>query len=232
MDRPQPTPQQKLDEMLASGAISAEDYQRLTEAMRASDTAATLSEEEEASNAPGAPTAKRLRRNWSRHQIAGVCAGFADYYALDLVTVRLIAVALAVVGLPVALVGYVVLAFVLPWDDQASAREALRASWPSRLAARLVVRSPRGHLVLTIRAKSILALFLCLFGVVLGALIALVGHYGPFYDHDAYMLGYTAFLAFQLAAIGLGFVSREERIGKLAIVTASVLTAGSLALVA
>lgn len=138
MDRPQPTSQEKLGQMLASGTITAEDYERLSEALHTSDAAAEASEEQ-ATDALGTPAAKRLRKNWSRRLLAGVCTGIADYFALDPVIVRVVAVVLAVVALPVTPFVYLALAFVLPWDDEGTARETRSAGPPWWFAIRLFV---------------------------------------------------------------------------------------------
>jgi len=126
MDRLQATSHEKLNQMLASGAITAGDYERLTEAMHARDSAA---------NAPaeaGTRAIGRWRRNWAHRQIAGVCAGIADHFGLDPTVVRLVAVILALVACPVTLLGYLVLSLALPWDDPAAARQARGAAHPWR----------------------------------------------------------------------------------------------------
>lgn len=130
MEQARTTLHEKLDQMLASGAITAEDYERLSKAMHASDAAAR-----EAPEASEASIEKRLRRNRARRLMAGVCAGFASYFALDLVLVRILAVALTVVTGPVAPLCYLVLALALPWDEPAATpRDAAPATHVARPA--------------------------------------------------------------------------------------------------
>jgi len=57
--------------------------------------------------------ARRLYRIRSRKKIAGVCAGFAEYFGLDVTLVRLIWIALLFMP-PIGLIGYIVSWIVLP----------------------------------------------------------------------------------------------------------------------
>lgn len=59
-----------------------------------------------------------LRRNVHNRQIAGVCAGFADFFGMDATLVRVLYVLLSILsaGFPGTLV-YIVLWLVVPEDD-------------------------------------------------------------------------------------------------------------------
>ena len=64
---------------------------------------------------------RRLTRSRTQGVIGGVCAGLADYFAVDVVLVRLLFVILSIAG---AIIGgvivYVVAWFIMPeGDDQA-----------------------------------------------------------------------------------------------------------------
>jgi phage shock protein C len=68
---------------------------------------------------PGAPHAaevKKLRRIMERKKIAGVCAGFAEYFAMDVILMRLIWIGLLLVPPHLGLFGYIVSWIVLPKD--------------------------------------------------------------------------------------------------------------------
>ncbi len=74
-----------------------------------------------------------------------------------------------------------------------------------------------------------LALVLSLAGVVLGVLIAIVGRLN---GQDFAMHGYGVFVAFSVAAIVLGIITRASAIGKTALITSSILLVGSLGMLA
>ena len=56
---------------------------------------------------------KRLYRSINDRQIAGVCGGVAEYFEVDPTIVRLVFVALALVGGPGILL-YIIMAIVIP----------------------------------------------------------------------------------------------------------------------
>jgi len=74
-----------------------------------------------------------------------------------------------------------------------------------------------------------LALVLSLAGVVLGVLIAIVGR---MIEQDYAMHGYGVFVAFSVAAIVLGIITRGSPLGKTALITSSILLIGSLGMFA
>jgi hypothetical protein len=73
-----------------------------------------------------------------------------------------------------------------------------------------------------------LALTLSLSGVLLGISIAMAGR---IYEHNFAMHGYGVFIAFSIAAIVLGAITRSSVIGKTALITSSILLIGSLGIV-
>ncbi len=60
------------------------------------------------------PAARRLHRIRSRKKLAGVCAGFAEYFDMDLTLVRLIWLVLCLVPPSIGLIGYIIAWAVLP----------------------------------------------------------------------------------------------------------------------
>ncbi len=58
--------------------------------------------------------ARKLRRIRADKKIAGVCAGFAEYFDMDVTLMRLIWVALALLPPAVGLIAYIVAWIVLP----------------------------------------------------------------------------------------------------------------------
>jgi phage shock protein C len=63
---------------------------------------------------PVAAAPKKLRRIREGKKIAGVCAGFAEYFDTDVTVMRLIWVALALLPPNIGLIGYIVAWVVLP----------------------------------------------------------------------------------------------------------------------
>lgn len=57
---------------------------------------------------------KKLRRVLAQKKIAGVCAGFAEYFGTDLTLMRIIWVALLLLPPQIGLIGYIVCWAVLP----------------------------------------------------------------------------------------------------------------------
>jgi hypothetical protein len=70
-----------------------------------------------------------------------------------------------------------------------------------------------------------LALALSLAGVLLGIAVAMVGRV---YEQNFSMHGYGVFVAFSVAAIVLGGITRSSAIGKTALITSSILLIGSI----
>lgn len=69
------------------------------------------------------------------------------------------------------------------------------------------------------------ALTLSLAGVLLGIAVAMVGR---IYEQHFTMHGYGVFVAFSIAAIVLGAITRSSVIGKTALITSSILLIGSI----
>lgn len=60
------------------------------------------------------PNPHRLFKNKRDGVIAGVCAGMADYFGVDVVLVRIAAILLLIFFTPFMVVGYIVAAIVMP----------------------------------------------------------------------------------------------------------------------
>jgi phage shock protein C len=58
--------------------------------------------------------ARRLFRIPARKKIAGVCAGFAEYFGLDVTLVRLIWVGMSIMPPSIGVIGYILSWIVLP----------------------------------------------------------------------------------------------------------------------
>lgn len=59
---------------------------------------------------------RRLRRIMSQKKIAGVCAGFADYFGMDITLMRIIWVALLILPPSIGGIGYLVGWIAMPKD--------------------------------------------------------------------------------------------------------------------
>ena len=68
----------------------------------------------------GVPAAKRLRRIQTGKKIAGVCAGFAEYFGTDVTLMRIIWLALLLLPPNVGIIAYIVAWAVLPKDTTIS----------------------------------------------------------------------------------------------------------------
>ena len=69
-------------------------------------------------NVASAPSAAypKLSRPHHDRKIAGVCAGFARYFGMDVTLVRLLAVVLIFWPVPIGLIGYIVAWILMPND--------------------------------------------------------------------------------------------------------------------
>jgi phage shock protein C len=67
-----------------------------------------------ADSAPAAEAPRKLRRIGDGKKIAGVCAGFAEYFGTDVTVMRVIWVALLILPPHLGLIGYIVAWAVLP----------------------------------------------------------------------------------------------------------------------
>ncbi len=77
------------------------------------------------------PSYPRLSRPVADKKIAGVCAGFARYFGVDVTIVRVIWLVLIFFPFPLGLLGYVIAWIVMPRDPV-----ALPAQEPAALALR------------------------------------------------------------------------------------------------
>ncbi len=68
---------------------------------------------------------KKLYRSETNKQIAGVCAGLAEYFDVDVTLVRIAFVVMMLMGGPGFLI-YVVLWFVMPEESQVRYEDALK----------------------------------------------------------------------------------------------------------
>ncbi len=66
-----------------------------------------------------APQRRVLRRIMAGKKIAGVCAGFADYFEMDVTLMRIIFVAMAILPPAIGLIAYVVAWIAVPKDRTA-----------------------------------------------------------------------------------------------------------------
>lgn len=79
-----------------------------------SDTASFCSSCGQPAGIAPIPPRRRLRRIKADKKIAGVCAGFAEYFDVDVTLMRIIWVALLLLPPSVGLIGYIVAWVVLP----------------------------------------------------------------------------------------------------------------------
>jgi phage shock protein PspC (stress-responsive transcriptional regulator) len=102
----------------------AEEIQE--EAVKCRHCGSWLTQQGQTGAAPSAPpgplTSRRLARSSSDRMLAGVCAGIGKYLDMDPTLVRVLYAVLAFfTGIVPGLVVYVVLAFLLPSDQDAQA---------------------------------------------------------------------------------------------------------------
>jgi phage shock protein C len=100
------TPIERLESMLREGRISPDEYTRLRDALMP-----------RATTTRSAPDNRGLRKSWSDRQLGGVCGGIADYYGVSATRIRLLFLLFILVSGGTALLVYLALYAVLPWDE-------------------------------------------------------------------------------------------------------------------
>ena len=120
--------QEKLDQMLRDEIITEEDYLRLSKAMANKP----LPQAEEIIQEP--TDNRKLCKSWKHRQVSGVCGGVADYFGIEPLHVRLIFLIGCLVLTPAMVVVYLLMSFMLPWDDKEAAEEPQLQGHPWRFA--------------------------------------------------------------------------------------------------
>jgi len=125
--------QDKLDQMLRDGSITEEDYRRLAQAMEAPA-------EQPGADRPSGTERGPFRKRWAHGVIGGLCAGFADYFGVDPLVVRLALMVACVLlsmlnGAGLALIPlYFVLCALVPWDEPERAKAFFQSGHPRLFA--------------------------------------------------------------------------------------------------
>ena len=65
---------------------------------------------------------KRLYRSRNNRMLAGICGGIANYFNIDPVIVRIIAVICLLAFNIMAVIAYIILIFIIPLESTADAR--------------------------------------------------------------------------------------------------------------
>lgn len=121
---------------------------------------------------------KRLYRSRKNRMLGGVCGGIAEYFEIDPVIVRLIAVALFFVG-GSAILAYIIALIVIPYEPLETAVGQNKEATPpaSTISAQTAVESPRQS------SGDAVPLFLGILLIVIGGLFLLhnLPIFSPFY---------------------------------------------------
>lgn len=78
---------------------------------------------------------KRLMRSRHDRKVAGVCAGFAEYFDLDVTLIRVMWLLFVLFGLPFGIVSYVVAWIVMPEEPEYAAAPLASRPAPAPPAA-------------------------------------------------------------------------------------------------
>jgi phage shock protein C len=105
---------------------------------------------------------KRLYRSRKNRMLGGVCGGIAEYFEIDPVIIRLIAVALFFVG-GSALLAYIIALIVIPYEPIEIATSENKSSTPAAASAPAPAGAPQ-------RSGDSVPLFLGILLIALGAL--------------------------------------------------------------
>lgn len=61
---------------------------------------------------------RRLIRPRIGRKVAGVCAGFAEYFDLDVTLIRVVWLLVAILGIPFGILGYIIAWIVMPEEPE------------------------------------------------------------------------------------------------------------------
>jgi len=120
---------EQLDALLEEGKISQEEYETLRKAMDATEIEEA---ERRRYNVP-----QRLRKSRKNRQLGGVCAGIAERMGVSPWHVRGVALIAFVLTRGIALVAYLCLYLLLPWDETEELETHEKGRFPRRFALRL-----------------------------------------------------------------------------------------------
>ena len=120
---------EQLDALLEDGKISQEEYETLRKAMDATEA-------EEADRGRRKAT-QRLRKSRKNRQLGGVCAGIAERIGISPWRVRWVALIAFVLTQGIALVAYLCLYLLLPWDETEELKTSEKESFPRKFLVRL-----------------------------------------------------------------------------------------------
>lgn len=118
---------EQLNSLLDEGKITPAEYEELRSALRSPRS----------QTAPQA-TRRRLAKSWANRQLGGVCAGIGEYFDIDPLIIRILAVAGVFVLGPVLLLLYLVMYFAMPWDDLEAVRSTETRGRPVVFGAALL----------------------------------------------------------------------------------------------
>lgn len=124
-------------------------------------------------------TKKRLFRNPAGKMVSGVCAGLAAYFDIDPVWIRIIAILLFCVTIPITLIAYIAMWILLPVADTTQTRMAMSGKSPTleNIAqtvtrqynnARNYIQSPQSKSALYKVSKTVTKIGAQLFKIFLG----------------------------------------------------------------
>ncbi len=129
MPDPNASSAEQLDALLEEGKISQEEYETLRKAMDATEIDAA---ERRRYKAP-----QRLRKSWKNRQLGGVCAGIAERIGVSPWHVRAVALIAFLLTRGIAVLVYVCLYFLLPWDETEAIETREKGPLPWKFVVRL-----------------------------------------------------------------------------------------------
>ena len=130
---------------------------------------------------------KRLYRSRKNRMLGGVCGGIAEYFDIDPVIVRLVAVALFFVG-GSAVLAYIIALIIIPYEPyEASAAPVSNLSATAATASAPESGSPAGAAPSS-SANDSIPLFLGILLIVIGGLFLMhnLPFFSPFYHQIRY----------------------------------------------
>jgi phage shock protein C len=113
------SPEEKLGQMLESGKITEDDYQRLLKAVKKFPKITVEPDPEP----PVEAKPRKLCKSWKNRQLGGVCGGLGIHLNIEPYIIRLVVFCSLFLSWPIVVLLYLSLYFYLPWDYQVNVSE-------------------------------------------------------------------------------------------------------------
>lgn len=196
------TSEEKLNQLLQSGKITDDDYQRLLKAVKKSPKITVEPDPEP----PVEARPRKLCKSWKNRQLGGVCGGLGIHLNIEPYIIRLVVFCSLFLSWPIVVLLYLSLYFYLPWDYQVNVSEPQVKGhpWLFVFGAVLLLVLFAGIFVMFTRAQSHQH-FMIAMGPLVFLLVGLFAAIGYFLLQQCKIRSVYAMILFFVGLLGTAF---------------------------